>query len=181
MQPLDFGFLVHRYDFELQRKEQLTAALNLPVGALGALGGLLALMARSFTYGDAVLTWTFVPPLVVAIVAFFACLLQVARAYHSQTYIYLPLLGEMESARREFDELKRWEAMGGDENDDAMETFASDFRRRIIEASDRNTENNDERSSLLYWARVWLFVLLGFAALAGISYVSDQVRGAFSG
>jgi hypothetical protein len=38
--PLDFAFLKDRYDFELQRKEQLNTALALPVGVLGGLGGL---------------------------------------------------------------------------------------------------------------------------------------------
>jgi hypothetical protein len=35
MEPLDFDFLKDRYDFELQRKEQLTSALALPVGRVG--------------------------------------------------------------------------------------------------------------------------------------------------
>ena len=92
MKPLDFEFLKDRYDFELDRKDKLTESLNLPVGILGGLGGLLALMARSFAYRDLVLTWAFAPFLVFAILAVAACLLQLIRAYHRQTYIYLPLL-----------------------------------------------------------------------------------------
>ena len=54
--------------------------------------------------------------------------------------------------------------------------FSHEFRAHIIEAADRNTENNDARSSLLYWARVWLFCLLGFATVAGIAYTANHVR-----
>lgn len=41
---MDLKFLKERYDFELQRKEQLTSALTLPVGVLSGLGGLMAAM-----------------------------------------------------------------------------------------------------------------------------------------
>ena len=50
MAPLDFDFLKDRYDFELQRKEQLTTALALPVGVLGGLGSLLTVMVRTFVF-----------------------------------------------------------------------------------------------------------------------------------
>jgi hypothetical protein len=49
MSPLDFDFLKDRYDCELQRKEQLTAALALPVGVLGGLGSFLAVPAGTAT------------------------------------------------------------------------------------------------------------------------------------
>lgn len=42
-------FLKERYDFELQRKEQLTSALTLPVGVLSGLGGLMTAMVRAFS------------------------------------------------------------------------------------------------------------------------------------
>lgn len=174
MQPLDFEFLKDRYDFELSRKDKLTDALNLPVGILGGLGSLITLMARSFTYHDAVLTRVFAPFLVVAILAFVACLVQLGRTYHRQTYVFLPLLETLvkwEDENREFLDYVRRTGGTTDEAD-----LPSYVRVRIIEAADRNTANNDERSSLLYWARVWLFVVLTFTALAGIPYVADQVR-----
>ena len=42
----DFDFLKDRYDYELKRKDQITAALTLPVGILIALGAAMAAMAR---------------------------------------------------------------------------------------------------------------------------------------
>ena len=41
----DFDFLKDRYDYELKRKDQITAALTLPVGILIALGAAMATMA----------------------------------------------------------------------------------------------------------------------------------------
>ena len=48
----NFDFLKDRYDYELKRKDQITAALTLPVGVLIALGTVMAAMARSFSYRD---------------------------------------------------------------------------------------------------------------------------------
>lgn len=173
MQPLDFEFLKNRYDYELTRKEQLTASLGLPVGILGGLGSLLALMARSCSYQDRVLNVLFLVPFVAAVAAFGGCLWQLAHAYHRQKYIYLPLLRDIEETREEF--LSLADAIPGGEAEIIGE-FERRFRRRIIDAADRNTENNDRRSSSLFWARVWLFVLLALVALAGIPYIADQVR-----
>src|SRR5687768_9853096 len=98
----DFAFIRNRYDYELQRKEQLTTALTLPVGLLGGLGSLLAVMARTFSYQDRALTWSFAGVLFFAVVAFFGCLVLLARAYHRQTYVFLPLLSQIEESREEF-------------------------------------------------------------------------------
>lgn len=54
--------------------------------------------------------------------------------------------------------------------------FNDELRAHIIDAADRNTENNDARSSLLYWARVWLFWLLGCSTVAGVAYIANHVR-----
>ena len=135
----DFDFLKDRYDYELQRREQLTAALTLPVGVLTILGGAMAAMARSFSYKDGLLTWAFGILLGSAVIAFFLCMLNLGRAYHRQTYIYLPMLG-------------------------------------IIDAADRNTRNNDQRSRYLFWSRLALFAVLALTAIMGIPYVVDQVR-----
>jgi hypothetical protein len=107
-----------------------------------------------------------------ALCSFLGCLVQLARAYHRQTYRFLPLLRELEDKLQEWRAFYRGTDYAGAEDD----YFAQELRAHVIEAADWNTENNDARSSLLYWARVWLFWLLGFATVAGIAYVLNQVR-----
>lgn len=170
---LDFEFLKDRYDFELGRKEALTTALTLPVGVLSGLGSVLALMARSFTYHDPVLTWVFALGFAGAACAFVSCLILMGRAYLAQTYMYLPLLRQLTTSQNEF--LEYAKVMAG-EQAEVMEEFENDFRRRIIEAADSNTESNDRRSKFLHWARISLFYLLGFTAVSGFPFVIDQVR-----
>ena len=95
----DFDFLKDRYDYELKRKDQITAALTLPVGILIALGAAMATMARSFSYMDGYLTGCFLLSLGSAAVTFFLCVVNLGRAYHRQTYWYLPLLSELQTTR----------------------------------------------------------------------------------
>ncbi len=169
----DFDFLKNRYDYELQRKEQLTTSLTLPVAVLSVLGGAIVAMARSFSYRETLLTSSFGPVLGAEALAFFACLVYLARAYHRQTYVFLPLLGKIDRSREEF--LEFASVMAGGEAE-VVEAFENQMRQRMIDAADRNTQTNDERSGLLHRARLALYAVLVLTAVAGIPYVIDQVR-----
>src|SRR2546428_9362621 len=147
----DFDFLRNRYDYELQRKEQLTTALTLPVAVLSALGGAIVAMARSFSYREALLTWSFGSVLSADGLAFFVCLVYLARAYHRQTYVFLPLLGEIDKSREEFLEFAT--VMAGGEAE-VLEAFENQMRQRMIDAADRNTQTNDE-PVVCFTGRVW--------------------------
>lgn len=173
MRPLDFDFLKSRYDFELQRREQQTASLGLPVGVLGGLGSVMALMTRSLTWSDARVIAVFAPLLALDVIAFVVCMVYLSRVYHRQTYVFLPKLADLEDALAEWREFYQDAKVPGTADGDF---FEHEFRRRIIDATDRNTDINDERSALLYWARVWLLTVLWITTLAGIPYVADQVR-----
>ncbi len=168
----DFDFLKDRYDYELQRREQLTAALTLPVGVLTILGGAMAAMARSFSYKDGLLTWAFGILLGPAVIAFFLCMLNLGRAYHRQTYIYLPMLGVLQKFREAWRAFHKQEQKKGEADD----SFQHELEKRIIDAADRNTRNNDQRSRYLFWSRLALFAVLALTAIMGIPYVVDQVR-----
>lgn len=171
--PLDFDFLKSRYDFELQRKEQQTTSLGLPVGILGGLGSVMALMARSFTWNSVSLVVWFAPLLVFDVISFLVCMWYLSRVYHRQTYVYLPRLADLDSTLKEWRDFYQDAKVSEPADEDF---FEHEFRRRIIDATDRNTETNDIRSALLYWARVWLLTILWVTTFAGIPYVTDQVR-----
>jgi hypothetical protein len=169
----DFDYLKSRYEYELQRKEQLTAQLTLPVGVLGLLGSAIVAMARSFSYRELALTIPFVAILGSAGLAFLICLVYLGRSYHRQTYVFLPMLEDTDASRSEF--LKFAPVMAGGEAE-VLEEFEKQMRGRIINAADRNTETNDERSGFLHRARIALFAVLLLATVAGLPYVIDQVR-----
>ncbi len=166
-------FLKERYDFELDRKDKLTAALALPVGVLTVLGGIGATMLRSFSFTDRTLSAIFIASFVGAFVAFTSCLIFLARAYLAQTYVYLPLLADLKKFEDDMVEFGR--TMAGGEAE-VEEDFNNEFRRRIIAAADANTLSNDERSKWMHWGRIMLFVIVGFTYVAGITYGADQLR-----
>lgn len=169
----DFDYLKNRYEYELSRKEQLTAQLTLPVAVLGLLGSAIVAMARSFSYRDMVLTIPFLAMLGGAGLAFLVCLAYLGRSYHRQTYVFLPMLEATDQSREEF--LKFAPVMAGGEAE-VLHEFEMQMRGRIINAADRNTETNDERSALLHRARLGLFAVLLLSTVAGLSYVIDQVK-----
>jgi len=170
---MDFEFLKNRYDFELQRKEQLTAALTLPVAVLSGLGGAIVAMARSFTYMGDLLTRVFLVALGLDLAAFFVCLVLLAFAYHRQRYRYLEHLARLEAWKDDY--ATSLQAQGFS-TANLNTTIKEHLRDRIIDAADRNTDNNDARSEMLYWGRIALFAVLFFTAFAGVPYVFDQVR-----
>ena len=102
-------FLKERYDFELQRREQLTSALTLPVGVLSGLGGLMIAMVRSFGAKHLWLTVPFFASFGVDVAAFFICLVFLALAYHGQKYKYLPLLKELQDWEDDYMALNSYE------------------------------------------------------------------------
>lgn len=146
----DAAFLKSRYDYERQRREQLAAALTLPIGLPTVFGGAIVAMARSFTYGDPVLTWMFGVLLASAAVAFAVCAWWLARACHPQDTTYLPLLADSQRSRDEFNEFA---AVMEQYDGERVEGLEAQFDEHIIEATGRNTKNNDYRSDQLHLAR----------------------------
>ena len=187
----DFDFLKDRYDDELKRKEQITAALTLPVSVLVVLAGGWVSMMRSFSYMDGFLTCWFLIFLCLAAVAFWACVVYVGRAY-IEPYIYLPHLGDLHKARETslelynqvfLRQLNEEEFQSGSYDDSSQHeeyadnVFERSLEMRIIEATDANTKTNDRRSHrYLYRARLAIFFVLVSIAIAGVPYGLDQVR-----
>lgn len=172
---MKLDFLKDRYDSELQRKEQLTSALTLPVGVLSGLGGLMAAMVRSFPHKTLLLTVPFGTAFGLDVVTFFFCLVYLARAYHRQKYMYLPLLSELEEWEEEFRAFYTRQGISVEEAiGDPERTFDIHLRERIIEAADRNAGSNEYRSGLLHRARVALFAVLICTTAAGVCHVVNQ-------
>ena len=170
---MDFGFVQDRYDFEMGRKERLTASLALPIGALGVLGSAGVAMARTFTYASLGLTGAFAGSMLLGAVAFTACLLCLRAAYLAQSYSYLPLLGEIQEFE---DQLTAFLVEPPEADETARAETEHELRRRMIRATDANTMSNERRSRILHWSRVALLATVALGYMAGISYSLDQVR-----
>jgi hypothetical protein len=165
MNPLDLPFLIARYDRELDRKDNLTAAVGLPVTIVAALGGLIVTMANGFTYKTDTLTTAFVFALLLDTIFGGLCLFWLAKNYSGSEYEFVPRLGELEETRAAMEE-----------EGEPRDLFEDLLRGSIIKAADANAKTNDTRSAFMDRAnRILVFVLVT-AALTGVLYVIDQVR-----
>ena len=176
-------FLKDRYDYELKRKDQITAALTLPVGVLIALGTVMAAMARSFSYRDGYLTWCFLIFLLLAAVAFLLCVVLPRPCLPSSNVLVSTAAKRTPEDPREVagrrlhkgSVLRRTRERVSHQRGEDL--FQRVLEMRIIGAADENTKNNDMRGDrYLYRARVAIFVVLGLTAITGVTYVLDQVR-----
>ena len=86
---MDVGFLQDRYDFELARRDKLTDSLNLPIGILTAVGGLIGVMVSGFSNQIPWLESAFILILALDLAAFAISLIFLARAFHQQKYACL--------------------------------------------------------------------------------------------
>ena len=115
-----------------------------------------------------------------AVIAFLRCMFDLGRAYHRQTHIYLPLLGELRETREKwqafYKEVHQRVSYEEEHQRGVDDLFQHELEERIIDAADRNTRNNDQRSRYLFSARIAIFAVLALTAIMGIPYVVDQVR-----
>ena len=170
---MDLQFLLDRYKWELDRKDRISAAVNFPVTLLILVSGLLGTLLPRLQLTA--------PHVVVPVVVLFlaaigfgiASLVSFIHAYQGSLYTYLPLLADLESAQQE------WRAFYEEANAHGAEEdfFVHEFRRRIIDAADRNTGTNDRRQAYLDRGNIWLIRMFVLTATSGaLSFLSVMFK-----
>ncbi len=170
---MDLDFLRNQYEFELERKNELSSAVGLPGGLLTALGGLLGYMAQHFSFEFRYLTAGFVFGLGFAGAFFVTAVVLLIRSYWGHAYQYIPSPGVLQKYR---DALRDYyQTTQG--NDGPTEAEFSDYlARKIIEATDANTFANDSKSAYLHRGNGMVIGVLVFTIASGIPYVVDAIR-----
>jgi hypothetical protein len=164
---MDVQFLKDRYDFELARKDKLTDSLNLPIGILTVVGGLLGVMVSGFSYQILWLKNIFTTILALDFAAFATSLIFLAFAFHRQRYGYLQFLGELRDAEVALQEY---------DPPTATERFQEYLKSSIIEATDMNAVMNNRRHKYLYRARFAILGTVILTTLLGLPYVYGHVK-----
>lgn len=86
---LDVDFTKELYRVELQRRNDLLDSVNLPVGLLTGLGGVLVVMAKTYSYR----TWALIPfcsCVSAGGISFAVATLALIRAYVGSAYVFIP-------------------------------------------------------------------------------------------
>jgi hypothetical protein len=173
---VDFAFLKQRYDYELELKEKLTNAVSQSAGFLTLAGGLLAVMARGFSYEQTWLTGGFIAALIVAAGVGTFCARQLALAYRQTGYWHLPTLGDLVKAQHNVFTRR---LLNGMSEAQARAEFTALLEMYVVQASDRNAAGNERRARALVRANDALMFMIAVTAIAGVSYVVDQTVRSF--
>ena len=160
------GLYQRLYDEELSWRDQLSTAVGIPVGVAIVLGGVLALYARAFPGWDGGLGWWFGVTLVAGTLSLLGAVVQLIRARYGYTYERIPFPSEI----REYEKsLLAFHQANGTESQfrDEFEEWLTD---RMVSASDRNLQNDVQKSHHLHWSLTWLIAALVAIGLATPPY-----------
>ncbi len=155
--------LREHYFFELNRKQQLESALALPVAAIAALIGILALYTKTIL-GATKADWHLIIPVGIAAVLFLTGLILTIRAFYGYKYSEIDAQG----AATHYDKLMKYGAQIGEAPEKTEASFDGGLRGRYGEAVEKNRIQNQRRLWHLHWAKVALAattIFLGYAAI----------------
>ena len=172
---MDFDFIKDQYSFELERKNQLSIALNLPTGVLIVLGSLLGFFAKEFPYDlSPVITIIFFLILGIAMILFFIAVCYLIQSFFGYKYSFIPTPGRLKDYydkllhhhRSLYDYYKSLEEYYGvepKENDYpkpeelAKQDFQEFLSQKYISATNKNAKNNNSKSARLHSAKFFSY------------------------
>lgn len=165
-----------QYDFELEQRNSLASAANIPIMAITILASAISAILIDYKYNGNYFDIVFF--IFVAIVLFFIfrAFLFVFRSFWNYDYKKLPSLSLMNN---HYYELIKWHENAGFKLDDAKKLAYADFseyiNERLSDASDWNSQNNIARGNYLHVAN--LAVAIGVAILipTGLMYVYNKL------
>ena len=156
------------YFFEWSRRDQLTAALTIPIAADVLLGGLLAFLLRQYPYAADWLTVLFVVLIGTTVVFLVGSVFWLARSYHGYDYDRLPMSGDLLAHANT---LRSYYEGVNDAEARVDEDFDAEFVDRLVSATDVNARNNIKKAAHLHTGTRLLIFLMVFAGLATIVYL----------
>lgn len=169
-------FYKSQYATEAARKTELTAALSLPVGVLSVLVGGLVVMSKElhlpFSIGEHV-------QFAAIALSAFACACAgyfLFRSLYNFAYGYSPTALELKNYK---EKLVAFHRSDGQPESEANQIAEAETLKYIdgeyAKNTDRNSKNNDIKSSYLHRANGSIIAAVAFAAVACIAYVFNSV------
>lgn len=172
---MDSGLFLKQYDFELEQRNSLASAINIPIVALTALGGALGSMAASYQYANDLFTYFFLAFVILALTSLLISLYQTFKSFAGYVYEKIPSTTKLSA---HYEELKKWyEEQGTDEK--AIEQLATaDFQTflndSVAKATDVNSQNNITRGNYLHGAITTIAFTFVFLLLSSSLYLYQK-------
>lgn len=160
----------HLYDEEWVRRDSLQTAVATPIGLLTVVGGALSYLALEFGSGDTAIALVFWTAFSLAMILFSMSTFHVFRSFIGHTYQRIPLPSQIQAYHSELTEY--YQAIDQSEKTDAA--FCSFLQDAFVEATDKNSVNNIERSESLYEANLLAVIALLLTGVAAVPYLVAQ-------
>lgn len=162
-----------QYDFELEQRNSLASAANIPIMAITVLASAISAILIDYKYNNNYYDYVFFVCVSIVLFFIFRAFLFVFRSFWNYDYKKLPSLSSMNA---HYYELINWHENAG--SDTAQNLAHIDFSKyineRLSEASDWNSQNNIARGNYLHVAN--LAVAIGVAILipTGLIYIYNK-------
>lgn len=165
-----------QYDFELEQRNNIASAANVPIVALTVLGGALSTMIVDFKYSWNLPTYTFTLISALALIAMVVSLVLVFRSFLGYSYQKIPTASAL---AQHHIALKIWHKGNGESDEDSIKLAKIDFdeylNSRLSEAAENNSTNNLKRGNFLHDATLSVAIALAFLVLATPLYIYQKI------
>lgn len=158
------------YDAEWAHKSAVQGDTSLPLGIVALIGSGIVVLLKDYDARGGIPDRIFWGALTAACVAYAVAICMLVRSFHGHVYRHLPFPSELKAYH---DGLRaHYEALGTPLLADRE--FESFLDQRLIDAADRNTENNLERAEYLRQANRGIIVAVMALTAASIPYALHE-------
>jgi hypothetical protein len=164
-----------QYDFELEQRNGLTSATNIPIVAITVVASATSVILTDFRYQGGLLSYIFFGFAVATVAAISFSVYSVFRSFWNYNYKKLPLAKDL---RLHGEALQKWHLQNGSTHEESRALAEVDFsdylNERIAEAADWNGKNNVVRGNYLH--RATAAIAFGVALLlpAALLYAHNR-------
>ncbi len=159
------------YKHELEQRERLRSALNLPLGLLVVVGGLFGIMLQSLWFEVSVLSILFYAAALGGVLFFSQTMYFLVRSYHGHIYKAMPFALEQRTYR---EGLREWHTKYGNGPDEGDREWVEYLERLYAEAADHNAGMNLIKSDYLFRANGAIIKCVICAVLAFVLFATHR-------
>lgn len=166
-----------QYDFELEQRNSVASASNIPIVALTIVGGALSTMIVDFKYLWCLSTYVFISLSFLALVTIVISMVFLFRSFIGYSYQKIP---PAPALTKYYSELKNWHQQSCKNEEDpiglAKVDFDEYFNERLSEAAENNGTNNLKRGNFLHDATLWVAIALALLIFAAPFYIYQKIN-----
>lgn len=172
---MDSDLFRKQYDFELEQRNSIASATNIPVVAITVAASAASAVLLDFQYQRSTTTYLFLAFSAVTLVAIFLSFYYVFRSFWNYEYKKLP--GSL-ALKQHYDALVEWHCSTGLSPKEAKQSSEEDFleyiNERLADASDWNGQNNIVRGNFLHMATAAVAIAVGALIPGGLIYIYNK-------